>query len=102
MTSMPNNFSIKRDIKKRIRQTLENVFQNILTVKADYNVAHTVYISCEKNGTVRNLLEQGRYYGTNTCDKDMNLIIMDAVSDEYNYNKPRVAQRRQKHASVSY
>ena len=42
ITFRANNFLIKRDIKKRIRQTLEKVFRNILTVKADCNFAYTV------------------------------------------------------------
>ena len=40
-------------------------------------------MSCEKNGTMRNLLEQGCYYST--CGKVMNLIIRDMFCDEYNY-----------------
>ena len=39
---------------------------------------------------MRNPLELGRYYGTNTCGKEMNLIIRDVVSDEYNYTVPRL------------
>ena len=35
-------------------------------------------------------LELGRYYGTNTCGKEMNLIIRDLASDEYNYTVPRL------------
>ena len=30
-------------------------------------------------------------YDTNTCGKDMKLIIRDVVSDEYKYNMPHVA-----------
>ena len=39
---------------------------------------------------MRNPLELGRYYGTNTCGKEVNLIIRDVASDEYNYTVPRL------------
>ena len=65
------NHSLKNEDIKKIRQTLENIVRNILTVNADCNFAHKVLYRVRKIGTVRNLLEQGHYYGTNTCGKDM-------------------------------